>query len=344
MAHMLSRIDCQQGTKMAWHGLTDVKSVITLDDCWLSEWDIVPTELELNGKKTGWFLSTASNNPSVVIGRPYQMVQASLDIHGEKVVTGSYTPITNKRFLEIIGEALAGTPHKIASVGSVCRLGRIFVSVALDALTMHKIGHRTFESFLNFGSSHDLSSVLFANTSNECSVCNNTFTANLHHNGKLVNARIKHSKNANDRLDNLPQIIGAAIGVQAEFTAAFAELDKVTCDDVRARNIFTGFVTRNDNVEMGKFELSTRKKNIVNRLTELFSDSRRGNRGETLADVFSAGTDYYSHESSGGENRWKQFESSEFGAGAKNKVELWNVIRDFEKLEETEKRGELISN
>jgi hypothetical protein len=45
-----------------------------------------------------------------------------------------------------------------------------------------------------------------------------------------------------------------------------------------------------------------------------------GNKGLTLADAFSAITDFYSHESAG-EDKSKQFVSSEFGDGARSKRE-----------------------
>jgi uncharacterized protein (DUF736 family) len=64
-------------------------------------------------------------------------------------------------------------------------------------------------------------------------------------------------------------------------------------------------------------------------LTGLFNGGA-GNNGETLLDAFSAVTDYYSHESSGGEDqpgfRTKQYLSSEFGSAAKKKQDFFRTL------------------
>ena len=84
--------------------------------------------------------------------------------------------------------------------------------------------------------------------------------------------------------------------------------------------------------------------NTVNRMGELFL-SGRGNRGETLADAFSAVTDYYTHESSGGTNVMRQVMSSEYGAGNQNKQDFWQVVRNPEaRLATTEIGEELLAN
>jgi len=55
-----------------------------------------------------------------------------------------------------------------------------------------------------------------------------------------------------------------------------------------------------------------------------------GNNGETLLDAFSAVTDYYSHESSGGADqpgfRMKQTISSEFGSASRKKQDFFNAL------------------
>jgi hypothetical protein len=85
--------------------------------------------------------------------------------------------------------------------------------------------------------------------------------------------------------------------------------------------------------------LSTRAENTASRLLELHKNGL-GNRGENLADSFQAVTEFYTHESSGGDNRLKQVVSSEFGSGAVMKGDFWNMVRNPEKREATIERGE----
>jgi len=68
----------------------------------------------------------------------------------------------------------------------------------------------------------------------------------------------------------------------------------------------------------------------------------KGNRGATLADSFSAVTDYYTHHSSGGDNHMRQVLSSEYGAGRDAKQEFFMVLSDEERYTKTVDHGELI--
>jgi hypothetical protein len=74
---------------------------------------------------------------------------------------------------------------------------------------------------------------------------------------------------------------------------------------------------------------------------ELFQ-SGAGNRGENMADLLSGFTDYYSHESSGGEDRMKQVVSSEFSNGAAwgKKQEAFGIITNEIARNDIIKHGE----
>lgn len=342
MAHKIQTHDEQWGIEQAWHGLTKVFPRLTLKENFLTQWDVSPVgvygpdgnPIEYQDEDFQEQFQVLRANDGQYIGRPF--------------LASTYTPITNKMFLEVIEKSLAGTGHTIASLGSVCNRGRIFLSVKLEKLERFQVGKREFEAFLNFGSSHDMSSAFWANTSNICTVCNNTFTANLHHKGKAVSAKVKHTKNAITELANIAQIIDATIGVQAEFAAALAQLEAEKCNDTRANRIFTGLLVSDEDIRQfeesdkkDKVIVSTRKANQISRLGELFADESKGNDGNDLSDVFSAVTDYYSHESAG-DDRMKQFISSEFGSGLRKKQEAWTVIRSPEKLDATEARGEKV--
>lgn len=308
MAHEITSIDKQQGTFQAWHGLTEIIENLSLRNNWLRQWDVTPRKMTLiDGTETPYSMLVASDNPSIQIGVPF---------------ADSYTPITNAMFLDTLGESILGIDGlNLDSVGSVCGRGKIFASFKI-AEGNRTIGGRTFETYLNFGSSHDKSAPFWFNTSNICTVCANTFGMNLtaEKSKDGLAGKVRHTKNAAIGLGNVAGIIEKAMGAQAEFNAIFSALDSMPASEETANRAFAGFIGKGE-------EMSTRSANQVDRLTALFNTGK-GNRGETMADVFSAVTDFYSHESSGGDDRMKQFVSSEFGSGAEKKSEFFSLLAD----------------
>lgn len=337
MAHKIEEYDVQEGVEMAWHGLTKVRPVITFDDCWLAQWDAQPVEL-LRKDKDGVLIDSGfrvlqCNDNGLQIGFPFD--------------PNTYSVLNNRDFLKMVQKGIAGTGHKIVSIGSLQNRNKTFISISLEGLKKHKVAGREFDNFLNLGNGLADRSPIWGNTSGFCTVCANTYAMNLAHKGKNLNIRIRHSKNMQAEIENMPQIIDAAIGVQAEFAAAFNSLSKVPASLIQAERVFTGFLTDEKDVTkaktMGKAArqtdvLSTRSKNTAIRLTELFSRGA-GNKGKDFADVFSAATDYFTHESSGGNDKRKQFESSEFGSGLRKKQEFFELITVAENREKLEERG-----
>lgn len=319
-------LDQQQGLTQAWHGLTRIKPDLTLDNNFLTEWDLQPQPLYLeNGTKTDFSILKCSDAEHY-IGAPYN--------------PATFKPISNADFLTLIRDSISGTQHKVTSVGSLRNRGRVFVSIALNGMETFKAAGRNFSAFLNFGNGHDKTSVLWVNTSNVCTVCDNTFTANLFsveskaQAGDDIRARVRHTKNAALKLPGLSNLIDKAIGVQGEFQATFDSLSK---QPVRApQGLFAGFLGRGTS-DPAK-GLSTRSLNTSLRLVELFKGGK-GNRGESLADAFSAVTDFYSHESSGGDNRLRQAFSSDYGSGQQAKAEFWDIVQDSDSVEETTRHG-----
>jgi len=120
------------------------------------------------------------------------------------------------------------------------------------------------------------------------------------------------------------------------------EFANTPCNEETARKTIAGFLVRDDDAE----KVSTRSQNTIDRITQLYKGGA-GNRGENHCDLFNGITDYYSHESSGGGNRWKQYESSEFGMGQNRKVEAFKLLRGetvpkLGNLATVQKRGESI--
>ena len=309
MSHGITKRDKQQGRHQGWHKQTVIVADLNLKKNWLREWDIQEVELQtVDGVKIPFKILTGTDD-NEVIGKPF---------------AGTYTPVNNAQFLDMIGEAISGVKGAVVeSIGSVCNRGRVFVSVSIKGMDKFKIGTREFSDYLNFGNGHDQSCSVWANSSNTCTVCDNTFTLNL----EEANVKVKHSKDVVARLENIVEIIDAYAGTQAKFKAEFERLMNEEMEVDQARNLFAGWMTRSNSGESKDLGPKTLVK--VNRLTELF-ESGRGNSGENRADAFSAVTDYYTHESTRkqGQNVSRQMFSSEFGIGRMAKTDFWNVIRN----------------
>ena len=323
MSHKIGEYDRQEGIKQAWHGLTHVRESIEVADNWLTKWDVSKKPMfNPDGTLSEWTRVTCSDN-NLYIGKP---------VHRD-----TYSLITNNQFLDIVNDALLSVNGaKIDSVGSVCDRGRVFVSVSIPDLPEFRAAGREFRAYLNFINSHDQSSPFAVNASNVCVVCDNTFRYNLHDtNNKVFRAVVKHTKNANDRLQDIDRMIDAYIGTQMRFRHLMNTLDEQPVTPTTARNFFTGLHSP------VIAEPSTQLLNKVDELQSLFR-SGRGNRGQTLADVFSAVTDYYTHQASRSDNPWKQIESSEYGYGATMKTNAMEALTDGEEYQKTLFRGQKV--
>ena len=209
MAHKITERDKQQGREMGWHQLTEINTNLGLDNNWLTDWDIERRRLQLDGVDTEYNILVASDDGQV-IGKPF---------------ADSYRPITNADFLKLIKDSITGIKGiKVESIGSVCNRGRVFVSLSLKDSSSYKIGDRQFNDFLNFGNGHDQSSVLWANNTNVCTVCNNTFSYNLQNNNSEVDVRVFHRGDVELKVSNMAEIIDAHLGCQALYKAEFERL------------------------------------------------------------------------------------------------------------------------
>ena len=333
MADRIFQYDMHEGTEMGWHGKTHVVPELTLDNNWLTRWNIVPVTLDKKGQPSKWAILECDDVPGLEIGQPYN--------------PETFRPVDNKAFLQLVRDSISGTAHTIVSVGSVRNRGRVFLSLKLNGMEAFEAAGRKFSAYLNFGNGHDRSSVLWVNTSNTCTVCDNTFSMNLltvenkaatSADTDDIKARQRHTKNVIMRLPALAALIDKAVGVQGEFQSTFEQLGKQALSVPTATSLFAGFIGRNSKADVA---LSTRSLNTVARVTSLF-ESGKGNSGSTRADAFSAATDYYTHFSSGnGDNPMKQYLSSEYGAGQQAKADFWNILTDEdEKFDNTVDRGE----
>lgn len=329
MSHEISEIDRQQGLSQAWHGLTEVLPVINLkneETCWLRKWDVKALVLGVMDQ-AGKFITSAfqqlvcTDNESISIGQP--------------INPKTYSVLTNAGFLAICQDALDRIPGAIVeSVGSVCRRARVFVSIRVPKMETFQAAGREFKPYLNFLSSHDKSAPFVAMFSCVCTVCNNTFGFNLNDvAADSFRVSVRHTSGMQAAIKDVPAMIEAFMVSVQKFAERMDALVKIPVSVEDARAFFAGFLTdklANETADKSKAEvaeISTRKLNQIDRLTELFQTGK-GNAGVNLADLFSAVTDYYTHESSGGDDKFKQVASSEFGNGAAMKSLAYVILGD----------------
>lgn len=310
MAANLMARDIQVGLEQAWHGQTKVVKEVNFSDAFPFEIERVElTPLE------GWsyFRCTDDGKPA---GVP---------------VRESYVALTNERFWEIVNNAVGGSGATIESAGTVFDRCRRFITVKLGTdIDSFNVGERQFKNRFSLLDSIDGTTNFYGVNSSTCVVCSNTFQMAMNDKSGEFRFRLRHSKNLVPKIENMEKAIDSFIGVTAQFKKAMEDISSIPLKLDDARALFAGWMSGEEK------EMSTRTYNTVGRLTDLFS-SGAGNRGETMLDGFSAVTDYYSHESSGGEEkagfRMKQTVSSEFGSGSRKKLEFFRSIFDTSKEE-----------
>ena len=326
MSHEIEERDSQTGIEQAWHGETIVVETITKENSGI-----------IYGMETRPLYIKKSDGTDVETGHK-QIVSLDDELPIGKPVSDGYCLIDNNRIFDLFSDALAGMKHQIVSVGTVCDRSKGFVSIKLDEA--FQAASRNTEPLLNILWGHGGNISLIARSGFVVTVCANTFAVNLGKKGKDFNLSLKHTKNALDRIDNMGKAIELHAGVAAEFQLAMDSFEAQPCDEENARKIVSGIITpitfeRDLNV-------ATRTRNNINRIVELYATGA-GNSGKNLADVFNGATDYYSHESSGGDtNRTKQFVSSEFGSGQNMKEVFFDALSDEDSLATVKARGEKI--
>lgn len=295
---------------------------LTLRSSFLSEWDIVNRPMSDSVGETVFHSMRASDN-NMVIGKPFN--------------PKTYYPVDNARFMDIIESALTEYGHKIALVGSASGRTKTFATVLLDDMPQTKVGKRTIEPYLGFLNSFNGSTTLTAVTGSWCLNCLNQIASIIRSKGKLVKINIKHTKGAPDKIDNMGQIVAAAIETQALDAKAMIAFESVKLNAEDALNIIAGVIAPASAAVDG---IRTKTENVIDTLFSLFRNGN-GNTGEDLSDVFNAFTDYDTHGNSESRvDREKIHESALFGEAAKRKTRVFELFQDLKQVESLRQRGE----
>ena len=334
MSDGMFELDVQAGIAMAWHKKTKVVSVVTREVALPFEIERKPIFVNTGKlRKVPDFSVFVSSDNGEIVGKP---------------MAESYQALTNAEFWEVCNDALSGTGAIIESAGTLNNRARRFITIKLDE-TSTKIGGREFKNRISMIDAIDGTAYFHAINTSVCVVCANTARMAIGDMTGEFRFKLKHTKNFHAKIEGMEKQIEAMVGVQAQFNAALEIAASEPLPENNARNLFAGWIGTNAE------SLSTRAKNTSDRLVELFRRGA-GNDGETLLDGVSAVTDFYSHESSGGDEkdgfRWKQFQSSEYGSGARAKTDFLSSLFLTEKgrisglnrsgIAEMQKRGETL--
>lgn len=333
MSHEILERDKQQGTFMAWHGLTEVVDEITFDG----------SPLNWNLERRPLFRQVISEDgeESYLPFHQQEIVASDDQLPVGDAVNKSYGVIQNRQLWDALMKGLedSAVPYRVASIGSVCNRTKVFISVELNEGAVFTVGRREFKFFLNALSTHDGTGKALFMDSSICTVCANTFGFNVNafirDKKAALRFAVPHTKNSDIRMINTAEGINSLISNRAVFCDELKKLGNVAINEDDAEAFFLGMIAAPAADDIGA---SKRVLNTTERLVKLWKNGA-GNTGENLLDVFSAFTDYYTHDHSGRDVK-QQFIASEFGTGQKMKDQVFQALRDPEAFSEIKKRGE----
>lgn len=333
MSHGIEKRDKQYGITQAWHGLTEVREVITQEEVF--PWKIVLGDSFFSYQKVnedGTMSTITQEHGSNVVPL------ASDDFlplgTGNAVNPESYTIRTPAELWALRDRILVGVNNTVVSAGTVNNRGKYFISTKLNDLEQIRLQDgTTVELLLNSMGATDKTLVEQHSISSTRIVCQNTLMMSFL--GDKLKWRFRHSKNMNEHITNSEEAMENAAGASAVVEAAFNSLLNYSCSKDRAEAIYTGLI-----VSDGQECISPRARNMIDQHIQCF-ESGAGNTGKTEFDLLNGWTELktkgYADSDKG---KWGVFETSEFGAYANQKVHLAiMLLKNREGLEKVAARG-----
>lgn len=322
MSHgIYTKRDFQVAEENAWHKLTTIAKP-TMEH--FPEIEGMP--LYYNGGKDATFgdntyLIPVAKDDMLPVAPPY--------------CKGSYCLFTPREAWNWVNEVLAGTQYNIKSIGMLWNRSFWFVGTELEELKSLSVGDGRESKFqFNFSGGLDRKVSPQAELSSILPVCHNTISLSRMTGEVLFGARL--SINFKTKLEAAKSEVEKAVGMAAVFKKAMDSLSNKPCDVERAKRVFAGYITP-DNEE----KMSTRAKNTVETLAGLHV---RGiaNKGETEFDMLNAYTELLTRGTSDSKlSEGRRFASSEFGGNADEKANFARLLtKERMRLPAIEERGE----
>ncbi len=248
---------------------------------------------------------------------------------------GTYSLFTPREAWQWVTEVLAGTGYNIKSIGMLWNRSFWFIGTELEELKSLSVGDGRESKFnFNFSGGLDRKVSPQAELSSILPVCHNTISISRLLGEILFASRL--TQNFKTRLEAAKAEIEKSVGMVAVFKKAMDGLASKPCNQDRAKRIFAGYITpENDN------KMSTRTKNTVETLANLH---RTGiaNKGETEFDLLNAYTELLTRGTSDSKlSEGRRFAASEFGNAADDKAGFARLLtKERMRLPQIEDRGE----
>ena len=288
--------DFHVGLAMAWHNLTEVVEVVTADR--FPKIIRVPLTYTVGEQLREWDGMTVPI--SLDDGLPVGIAS------GE-----SYTLFTPKEAMAFLNEVLAGTVHKIESLGMIFNRAHWFVTFSLDELAGIAPDGEAFK--LSASGGLDKSQSPRINLTHTVQVCNNTVM--LTRSGRALFGS-KLTKRFKSRLEASRDALGQTVGMARIFNETLRGLERAKASADEARAVYAA-----DLAENGADLKSTRSSNLLDELIVGFQRGR-GNSGATRFDVLNGYTEVFGSGlvgSSSKRDSFSRWQSSEWGGNAERK-------------------------
>lgn len=239
------------------------------------------------------------------------------------VPKAGYKVINNEEIFDAAVEAIKDVDAKITSIMTLENRKKFALSVNLGDDVM-KVNGDDIHAHLNFVSSHDGTMNLKAYDSTIRIVCMNTLRWSLEAAGE-VGFTIRHTKNAEIALENLPELVNAILTGRIQFKEVMEYLATCKVDSNEALAMAAGYFC----MESGSPKLSTRSLNTANAIVDLFANGK-GNNGNNLYDLANGATEYWTSGDGVGRkaNDISKAYKAEFGMAADHKSRFVEMLAD----------------
>ena len=234
------------------------------------------------------------------------------------VVGAGYEPIQNSRIWEAMHQSLDGVKHEVCGGGYTHNGGRVFVQTKVSDEDFTVNGDE-FDNYITFYSSHDGSSAFELFDTSVRMICENTFRVAKKLGGKAFKLKVRHTRNAEIRFDN---VMNCLEDIFDNRRIAYRKLDDLTRKPMSYDRMLawaTSFFNKAN-------KLSTVSSNKAHTVRDLAINGK-GNNGKTGYDLFNGVTELLTH---GGrvtsKNRNDIWRSSELGAGAVQKADALDSL------------------
>lgn len=295
--------DFQVGLSRAWHNLTKLVEVVGAEH--FPEIVASPLTYTVGEELREW---------------PGMSVPISLD-DGMPVGTASgesYTLFTPREAMAYLSEVLAGTGHKVESLGMIFNRSRWFATYSLDELQGVAPDGEAFK--LTASGGLDKSQSPSFNLTHTVAVCANT--VQVARSGRALFAS-KLTKGFSSRLEASRDALGETVGMARIWNETLRGLEATKATVNEARAVYAADLTGN-----GADLRSARSSNLLDELVVGFQRGR-GNAGATRYDALNGYTEVMGQGLVGSSSRrdaFSRWQSSEWGGNAGRKAAFAEII------------------